>query len=132
FSIRRILDPKFLSPQRINYDAIVSAEVSGQHQVTVKTKAPYAPLLAQLVNLSIVPQAYVEKVGNQLFGAEPVGSGPYKFKSWQRGSRIGLEANADYWRGLPPFAAVDARAVPDLSTRLADLQSGRADFITQL
>ena len=61
-----------------------------------------------------------------------MGSGPYGFKAWQKGARITLQANQAYWRGKPPFAEVVFHAVPDLATRIADLRSGRTDFITQL
>jgi peptide/nickel transport system substrate-binding protein len=39
-----------------------------------------------------------------------------------------LEGNRGYWRGKPPFATVTFRAVPDTSTRIADLRTGRADI----
>ncbi len=128
FSIRRITDPAFKSPQLSQFDQITSAEVTGPAQVTVHTKSPYPALMAQLVKLSIVPKAYVEKVGDQKFNQEVIGSGPYKLKSWQRGVQSVLEANPAYWRGKPPFATVTFRAVPDTSTRIADLRTGRADI----
>ena len=69
----------------------------------MKTKSPYPALMAQLVKLSIVPKAYVEKVGDQKFNLEPIGSGPYKLASWQKGVQSHLDANETYWRGKPPF-----------------------------
>ena len=86
------------------------------------TKKPYPALLAQLVKLSIVPKAYVEKVGDQDFNLKPIGSGPYSCRNWQRGVQVTLEANDTYWRGKPPFRTVVFRAVPDVATRVADLQ----------
>jgi peptide/nickel transport system substrate-binding protein len=65
FSIRRIIDPNFKSPQLSQFDQIASAEASGPAKVTMKTKTPYPALFAQLVKLSIVPKAVVEKVGDQ-------------------------------------------------------------------
>jgi peptide/nickel transport system substrate-binding protein len=132
FTVRRVIDPKFASPQLTWYDSIASAEVTGPNKVTLKTKSPYAPLLAQLVNLSIVPKAYVEKVGNQGFNLEPVGSGPYRFKAWRKGAQISLEANDGYWRGSPPFRAVEFRVVPDVATRIANLQTSRSDITRRL
>jgi peptide/nickel transport system substrate-binding protein len=132
FSIRRIINPAFKSPQLSQFDQIVSADVTGPGKVTVKTKTPYPALLAQLVKLSIVPKAYVESVGDQKFNVEPIGSGPYRLKSWQKGVQSELEANAKYWRGKPPFEAVTFRVVPDVSTRVADLRTGKADLVRQL
>ena len=128
FSVRRIINPDFKSPQLSQFDQILSAEVTGPAQVTLRTKSPYPALLAQLVKLSIVPKAYVEKLGDQAFNQQVMGSGPYKLKSWQRGAQSVLEANPAYWRGKPPFTTVTFRAVPDVSTRIADVKTGRADL----
>lgn len=132
FSIRRITDPKFRSPQQSQFDVIRSAQVTGPAQVTLHLKTPYAPLLAQLVKLSIVPKAYVEKVGNTAFNQHPIGSGPYRLKQWQHGVQIVLAANDAYWGGKPPFRTVIFRDVPADSTRLADLRTGRADIDHQM
>lgn len=128
FSVNRIINPAFKSPQLSQFDQITSAEVTGPAQVTLHTKTPYPALLAQLVKLSIVPKAYVEKVGDTEFNQHVIGSGPYKLKAWQRGVQTALEANPTYWRGKPPFATVTFRAVPDTATRIADLKTGRADI----
>jgi peptide/nickel transport system substrate-binding protein len=128
FSVKRITNPTFKSPQLSQFDQIVSAEVSGPSQVTLHTKSPYPALLAQLVKLSIIPKAYVEKVGDTAFNQQVIGSGPFKLKSWQRGVQTNLEANETYWRGKPFFKTVTFRAVPDPATRIADLRTGRADI----
>ena len=128
FSVRRIINPDFKSPQLSQFDQITSAEVTGPAQVTLHTKTPYPVLLSQLVKLSIVPKAYVEKVGDQTFNQEPMGSGPYKLRTWQRGVQSTLDANDAYWGGKPPFHTVIFRAVPDANTRIADARSGRADI----
>ena len=129
YSVKRITDPAFKSPQLSQFDSIVGAEVVGPNLVRLTTAKPYPVLLAQLVKLSIIPKAYVEKVGQEKFNLEPVGSGPYKFVSWQRGVRVTLEANDTYWRGKPAIRQVTFQNVPDEATRIADLQSGRADLI---
>lgn len=132
FSVNRIINPAFRSPQLSQFDQITRAEVTGPAQVTLHTKTPYPALLAQLVKLSIVPKAVVERVGDAAFNQQPVGSGPYRLRAWQRGVQTVLDANDDYWRGKPPFRTVTFRAVPDLSTRVADLRTGRADIIRGL
>jgi peptide/nickel transport system substrate-binding protein len=129
FSVKRITNPALKSSQLSQFDQISNAEALGPAKVRLTTKTPYPVLLAQLVKLSIVPKAYVEKVGDQEFNVKPLGSGPYRMTNWQKGSQITLEANDSYWRGKPPFKTVNIRSVPDVSTRVADLKSGRADLI---
>ena len=132
FSVTRIIDPALKSSQLSQFDQITHADVTGPEQVTLHTKTPYPVLLAQLVKLSIVPMAYVQKVGNEAFNQHPIGSGPYKLRSWQRGVAVTLDAVPDYWRGAPPFPTVVFRAVPDVPTRVADLRAGRADLVRGL
>jgi peptide/nickel transport system substrate-binding protein len=132
FSVKRIIDPKFASPQLGQFNKITSAEVTGEHEVTLKTDGAYPVLLAQLVKLSIVPKHVVKKVGDDAFNLAPVGSGPYKFDRWQRGVSVSLVRNDDYWGDKGAFASAEFRAVPDAATRVADLQSGAADLVVSL
>ena len=80
FSVTRIIDPALRSSQLSQFDQIASAEITGPAQVTLHTKSPYPALLAQLVKLSIVPKAYVQKLGNVAFNQTPMGSGPYRLR----------------------------------------------------
>lgn len=132
FSVERITDPAFASPQLGQFNSIIDAEVIDSTTARLTTDGPYPLLLAQLVKLSIVPKAHVESVSAEAFNEQPIGSGPYRLVEWQRGVRVALEANPDYWRGTPPFPEVEFRPVPDSSTRVADLRTGRADLVVSL
>ncbi|MHB8618128.1 MAG: ABC transporter substrate-binding protein, partial [Chloroflexota bacterium] len=131
FSLDRILDPSFHSPQFANFSVVKSASASGS-TVTITTKDPSATLLSYLTTLSIVPEKIVKAKGPRAFNLNPIGSGPYKLKSWTQGSGAVLTANPNYWKGKPPFATVSFRAVPNDASRVADLQSGKADVATTL
>jgi peptide/nickel transport system substrate-binding protein len=132
YSVKRITDPKFASPQLGQFDKITEAIALSPTKVKLVTAGPYPALLAQLVKLSIVPKAVVEAVGKDAFNLKPVGSGPYKFESWQRGVNVQLTRNDAYWGTKPPFPAVTFRAVPDAATRLANLQAGSSDLVVTL
>lgn len=132
YSVQRITDPNFKSPQLSQFNSIVKVEAIAADTVRLTTSNPYPALLAQLVKLSIVPKAHVEKIGAEAFNTAPMGSGPYKFVGWQKGVRVALEANDAYWRGKPPFKTVSFQAVPDTATRIANLKTGRSDIIRQL
>lgn len=132
FSIARITDPDFKSPQLSQYEAITGTEVLADGRVKITTNAPYPALLAQLVKLSIVPKAVVESVGNEAFNLSPVGSGPYKFAGWDRGIEVRLERNDAYWGDKGAFPKATFRAVPDISTRVANLKTGATDLIVSV
>ena len=57
WSVQRITDPAFKSPQLSQFNSIVKAEAAGPDRVRLTTSSPYPALLAQLVKLSIVPHA---------------------------------------------------------------------------
>ncbi len=132
FSVKRITNPEFKSPQLGQFSKIIGADATGTHSVRLTTDGPYPVLLAQLVKLSIVSRAYAERVGDEELNLKPMGSGPYKFVEWRKGVKVVLERNDGYWRGEPPFASVEFAAVPDAATRLADLRTGKADLVVGL
>ena len=132
WSVQRIIDPAFKSPQLSQFNSIVKAEAVGSDKVRLTTSSPYPALMAQLVKLSIVPRAYVQKVGNEKFNVEPLGSGPYKFVSWQKGVRVALAANEGYWRGAPPSRPSPSRWCRTPRPGSPNLKTGRADIVRQL
>lgn len=132
FSLKRIIDPAFASPQRGQFDSIIEAQALAPDVLRVTTASPYPALLAQLVKLSIVPRHVLEAVGDQAFNLAPIGSGPYRFARWQRGVAVLLTRNSEYWGREGAFASALFRPVPDAATRLADVQSGSADLVVSL
>lgn len=67
---------------------------------------------------------HLEAVGLDGYIEEPVGTGPYKFSSWQRDSYITLERWEDYPGGVPVIEKVTFRHMPEAAVRVAALQSG--------
>jgi peptide/nickel transport system substrate-binding protein len=66
-------------------------------------------------------------------GANPVGTGPFKFVSWQRDSNLVVEKNENYWQeGLPHLDKITFRPIPDEDTRLSSLQSSDIDVMQSL
>jgi len=66
-------------------------------------------------------------------GANPVGTGPFVFDSWQRDSNLVVTKNENYWQeGLPHLDEITFRPIPDEDTRLASLQSGDIDVMQSL
>lgn len=131
YSVKRITNPDFGSPQLGQFNQIIDAKAEG-NTVTLTTEGPYPALLAQLVKLSIVPEHVVEEVGADAFNMAPVGSGPYSFAEWSRGVSVTLTRNDAYWGDAGPFENAIFRAVPDAATRVADLQAGTADLVVSI
>ena len=132
YTVERITNPDFASPQLGQFNKIIKAEALGDYKVKLTTDGPYPALLAQLVKLSIVPQHVASTMSSEEFNAAPVGSGPYKLSKWERGVEVVVEKNDAYWGDKGPFDTVAFRGVPDASTRMANLQAGAADLVVTL
>lgn len=109
-----------------------SNEVVDDYTFDIITKTPYPLLINDLTPRwqSISSnQTQIEAVGVTAYGEHPIGTGPFKFKSWEIGGSLILEANDDYWDGRPFLDEVEFRAIPEDSSRLLALESGEVDFI---
>lgn len=62
-------------------------------------------------------------------GTRLVGTGPYVLAQWSQGESVTLTRNEDYWDDEPTYAEVVLKAVPEPSTRAAELQSGTSQMI---
>ena len=61
------------------------------------------------------------------------GYGPYCLTKWNKGSQTDLTANPNGWYGgKPQFTKIIIRKVPASSNRVAAIQSGAADIVTNL
>lgn len=94
----RILDPATASPQAGKLEMIKEIKVIDETTVQFQLKYPYAPLLSILVSNegSIISPKAIKENSDKL-GQNPVGTGPFVFKSWKPGEEIALSKNKDYW-----------------------------------
>lgn len=110
--------------------AIGSVTTPDPYTVVIKTKYPWAPLLADLACPSngIVPKNYGGR-SEKAFYTSPLGTGPFKWDVWNKGSKLRLKKNTNYWRsGLPYLDSVTWQVVPDDNTRNVMLQGNQAQI----
>jgi peptide/nickel transport system substrate-binding protein len=79
----------------------------------------------------IVSKTYYDRVGEDAFFKNPVGTGPYTFVTWAPGEYIDLKANEEYWGKVPSVKQVRFQFVKEDATRVAMLRAGEADMITE-
>jgi peptide/nickel transport system substrate-binding protein len=133
FSIDHLLDPETGSQVAGNFQVVEEVEEVDSLTVQLHLSQP-APWLPAVMApwLALLPPDYASDLAND-FANNPVGTGPYRFVRWERGSRIVLERNADYFgqtaKGEPVAASVDFRFVPDATTRVTDVVSGTSQLV---
>ena len=98
-------------------------------KVNLKYKELAALQYLTQTNSAIVSKAYVESVGDENYAAKPSGSGPYKLVEWQKGSKIILESNEDYYKGAPAIKHIELRVLKEATTAMVALESGDVDLV---
>ena len=114
---------------RTTFAALERVFAPSSHQVVLQLVRP-APYLITALAASESPiiarHIYegTDIVGNPA-NAKPIGTGPFVFKEWIKGSHITLERNPHYWDKPRPYLdRIVIRAIPDAGARAAALESG--------
>jgi peptide/nickel transport system substrate-binding protein len=133
FSIERYLDPKTGFPARAFIESIAGVATPDRYTVDIITKYPDGLLLNRLAGfILIVPPQYIKEKGEDYFAANPMGTGAFIFRSWEKGSQIVLAANRKYWlSGYPKVDGLIFKFIPQ-EKQIAALLAGKVDLITDL
>lgn len=94
----------------------------------VRPNFPYEAL-SQWGAIQLSPTALAE--GSSAFDANPIGTGPFMFSSYEPGSEIRYVRNENYWGGAPSIENIIVRVIPEPSVQLIEIESGNVD-ITQI
>ncbi len=108
--------------------AIKSVAAPSPQTVVVNLKYPWAPLLADLSLFSnaIVPANYGGQTETEFY-QHPIGTGPFKWDYWHKGSALKLVRNPYFWQpGKPYLSSVTWTDVPSDNTRELQLKGGQA------
>ena len=118
-----------------NYNWIAKAEKAGDYTVRVTYKKPFpAALEFFALVVPIWPKDYRSRVGPEGYAKAPIGTGPYKITKVDGVAEIDFARNDTYFdgpKGKSKISKIVIRAVPDAATEMAELLSGRADWIWQ-
>jgi peptide/nickel transport system substrate-binding protein len=127
-TIQKIIDPKYNSAQIEFVGTVKGAVKVNDLTVNILTKGPDPILPSRMYWVRIIPPNPKEDLASH-----PVGTGPYLFKEWDRGSQVVITANPNYWGSpKPSIETVTYKFVPEEGAQLAGLVSGQYDLITNL
>jgi peptide/nickel transport system substrate-binding protein len=135
FSLERQRDPRHpFHRDRFQYwqtqfRNIVKVEKVDDLTVRISIEQSYAPFEANMAMfpVSIVSPTAVEKWGDD-FTNHPVGTGPFRFERWDKGHRLVLRKNDDYWGDKAEFERLVFEVIEDPRQRLVALESGAVDM----
>ena len=110
--------------------AIKSVQDPTPGTVVINLKYPWAPILADLSLFAngIVPNNYGGQTEAQFY-THPIGTGPFKWDYWHKGSALKLVRNPFYWqKGKPYLNSVTWTDVPNQNTRELQLKGSQAQI----
>ncbi len=127
YSINWVLDPDNASPNQSNVAYIDEAEATGEFEVTLHLEYPSGLMDRSLAHMNAAPivcKEAAEEMGDEEFGQNPVGSGPFKLENHDPSSSVELVANADYFLGEPILEGLEYRIIPEAEVGYVNLAQG--------
>ena len=103
---------------------IKSVTAPDAQTLVITLNNPWTGLLPNLVPIAIIPQDSYESQKTH-----PLGTGPFKFKSYDSSQQVvDMEANPNYYDGPPHIANLRVRVISDSNAMQAELRAGRVDI----
>ena len=110
-----------------------NVEATGPFEVTLtmKNPSPIWPLDETWWDGGVSDQSLIDEIGLDAFREAPIGTGPFKFISWERLNKVEMEANRDWWapEALTTPERVTVFTIPEAATRLAALLTKEIDWL---
>ncbi len=125
FALDRARSPQSTNAQKQFFEPIEAVDTPDPLTAVVRLKHPEGLFPYRLAWGDAVMVAPGSADTNRTV---PIGTGPFKFKDWQRGDHVDLVRNDAYWdRGVPKLAAVTFRFIGDPQAQAAALRAGDID-----
>lgn len=112
-------------------------EAMGDSVFIVRLRQPFAPFLGMLSMqyFSVVPREVVQFYGQE-FGRHPIGTGPFRIKTWKEKERLLLDRNPNYFRldekghRLPYLDGVSVSFIKNADAAFLQFLSGDLDMLS--
>lgn len=122
-------------PRSDNFNSVIEAvEAPDDSTVVFRLKNPYGAFMNALAyDVYIIPRHLYEgtDIKNNPYNNEPVGTGPFMFSEWSRGSHVTLKKNPNYFQeGQPYLDQLIFRIIPDAASRVLALETGEIHYLS--
>lgn len=139
YSFNRLTDEKTASPGSNTLQQISFYKAVNDSTFAIQLKQPFPAFLGVLTTkyCSVLPREIVEYYGNN-FRANPIGTGPFKFKRWEENIKLVLRKNKNYHEQdskgnkLPYLEAIAISFLTDKQSEFLQFSQGNIDFISGL
>jgi peptide/nickel transport system substrate-binding protein len=119
---------------RANLVMVESVTAPDESTVVFTLKQPFGPFLGifEVGSLPMVPKHIYDGIDWKTAPANntPIGTGPFMFKEWQKGSFIKLVKNPNYHvKGKPYLEEIYWHVIPDAAARSVAFETGKIDVL---
>lgn len=134
WSAEMYMNPDLAFANAQYFQFVERVEKSDDATVVFHFNAVHSDALADFLEWEPMPRHLLEDVGaaemrSAPFNRNPVGNGPFRFVSWTPNQQAVFEANPDFVLGRPNLDRVVFRVIPEQTTELTELLTGRVDLI---
>jgi len=139
YSFDRLTSKKTASPGSNTLQQVAFYKAVNDSTFTIQLKQPFPAFLGVLTTkyCSVLPKEIVTHYGND-FRANPIGTGPFKFKRWEENIKLVLRKNKNYHEQdsqggkLPYLEAIAISFLTDKQSEFLQFSQGNIDFISGL
>ncbi|APX99825.1 ABC transporter substrate-binding protein [Lacinutrix venerupis] len=139
YSFNRLIDKEIASSGRWVLNKVEHFYAENDSTFNIKLKQPFPAFLGLLTMkyCSVVPKEIVEHYGTE-FRANPIGTGPFKFKRWEENIKLVFRKNNNYFEkdskgnSLPYLEAIAITFLPDKQSEFLQFIQGNLDFLNSL
>jgi len=124
FSLNRAMAEDSTNAQKALFAPISAVSAPDTSTVVLTLKQPTGNMLFNLGWGDAVIVAPESAATNK---ANPIGTGPFSFKSWTKGARVDLVAFEDYWGSKPALKSVTFKFISDPAAAFAAVMAGDVD-----
>ncbi|MVW71158.1 MULTISPECIES: ABC transporter substrate-binding protein [unclassified Bordetella] len=117
------------------WPSLEAVEVLDPYTVRFVNAVPDLTLEGRLARMGcdIISKRQYQEAGDwQAWASAPVGTGPFKVKTYKKDQHLILEKHADYWGGAPEVDEVHFYEVPEVASRINGMLAGEYDFATDI
>ena len=132
FNLDRLTSGDVKVPIGGAFTVIESVDATDASTLTINLKYPDPNLLNNLgiTTSAIISPDSATKDGNTPVNiVSPVGTGPYQFVAFQKGTKLTYTRYDDYWGEKPYYKEVVFQIIPEANSREAGLRSGQLQMI---
>lgn len=135
-SYQRLYDKNFAFYDETNTSGffltdLVAVDVVDPFTVKFTLSKPNAAFteLSNIYAGKIMSPKAIQEVPIEQWAEGSYGTGPFKVKTWEKGTKVELERNEEYWGQKPGLKSLIFRPIPEPTARVSALLNGEVDMI---